>query len=67
MTLPRLPSILYHETVIVYWYIATSAQRADAMPATKDEIATRFTELAFRYGYRRTAVEDVARELRISK
>jgi AcrR family transcriptional regulator len=37
------------------------------MPATKDEIAAKFMELAFRYGYRRTAVEDVARELRISK
>ena len=37
------------------------------MPATKDEIATTFLELAFRYGYRRTAVEDVARELHISK
>ena len=37
------------------------------MPATKDEIAAKFMELAFRYGYRRTAVEDVARELHISK
>jgi AcrR family transcriptional regulator len=37
------------------------------MPATKDEIARKFSELAFRYGYRRTAVEDVARELHISK
>ena len=37
------------------------------MPATKDEIAAKFMELAFRFGYRRTAVEDVARELRISK
>lgn len=37
------------------------------MPASKDEIATLFMDLAFRYGYRRTAVEDVARELRISK
>ena len=37
------------------------------MPATKDEIASRFMELAFRHGYRRTAVEDVARELHISK
>ena len=37
------------------------------MPASKDEIAARFMELAFRYGYRRTAVEDVARELHISK
>lgn len=37
------------------------------MPATKDEIAQKFMGLAFRYGYRRTAVEDVARALRISK
>ncbi len=37
------------------------------MPATKDEIATKFMELAVRYGFKRTAVEDVARELRISK
>jgi AcrR family transcriptional regulator len=37
------------------------------MPATKDEIAATFMELAFRHGYRRTAVEDVARVLRISK
>ena len=37
------------------------------MPATKDEIAEKFLELAFRFGYRRTAVEDVARELHISK
>ena len=37
------------------------------MPATKDEIAQTFMALAFRYGYRRTAVEDVARQLRISK
>lgn len=37
------------------------------MPATKDEIAKKFSELAFRFGYRRTAVEDVARELHISK
>jgi AcrR family transcriptional regulator len=37
------------------------------VPAGKDEIATTFTELAFRYGYRRTAVEDVARKLHISK
>ena len=37
------------------------------MPASKDEIAASFMELAFRYGYRRTAVEDVARELHISK
>jgi AcrR family transcriptional regulator len=37
------------------------------MPATKDEIAQKFMDLAFRFGYRRTAVEDVARALRISK
>jgi AcrR family transcriptional regulator len=37
------------------------------MPATKDEIARKFLELALRHGYRRTAVEDVARALRISK
>jgi len=37
------------------------------MPATKDDIADKFMELAVRYGYRRTAVEDVARELHISK
>ena len=37
------------------------------MPATKDEIALTFMGLAVRYGFRRTAVEDVARPLRISK
>jgi AcrR family transcriptional regulator len=37
------------------------------VPASKDEIATKFMELAFRFGYRRTAVEDVALELHISK
>lgn len=37
------------------------------MPATKDQIATTFMSLVFRHGYRRTAVEDVARDLRISK
>jgi len=37
------------------------------VPATKDEIAQTFMALAFRFGYRRTAVEDVARQLRISK
>lgn len=37
------------------------------MPASKDEIAAKFLELASRYGYRRTSVEDVARALRISK
>ncbi len=37
------------------------------MPATKDEIAAKFLELAIRFGHRRAAVEDVARELHISK
>ncbi|MDI6901721.1 MAG: helix-turn-helix domain-containing protein [Anaerosomatales bacterium] len=37
------------------------------MPATKDEIATEFRAQVLRYGYRRAAVEDVARSLRISK
>lgn len=37
------------------------------MPATKDEIAMEFRKLVLRYGYRRAAVEDVARALRISK
>jgi len=37
------------------------------VPAGKDEIADKFLELAIRYGYRRTAVEDVARDLHISK
>ena len=37
------------------------------MPATQDEIASKFLEMAFRYGYRRTSIEDVARALRISK
>jgi AcrR family transcriptional regulator len=37
------------------------------MPATKDEIALTFMGLALRYGFRRTAVENVARALRISK
>ena len=37
------------------------------MPATKEEIAAKFMELAFRFGYKRTAVEDVARALHISK
>jgi AcrR family transcriptional regulator len=37
------------------------------MPATKDEIALSFMGLAVRFGFRRTAVEDVARALRISK
>jgi TetR/AcrR family transcriptional repressor of mexJK operon len=37
------------------------------MPATKDEIARTFGELALRYGYRRASVDDVARALHISK
>jgi AcrR family transcriptional regulator len=37
------------------------------MPATKDQIATEFRDLVLRFGYRRAAVEDVARSLRISK
>jgi len=37
------------------------------LPATKDEIALTFMGLAVRYGFRRTAVEDVAKALRISK
>ena len=37
------------------------------MPATKDQIATEFRKLVLRYGYRRAAVEDVSRSLRISK
>ena len=37
------------------------------MPATRDEIAVEFRKLVLRYGYRRAAVEDVARVLRISK
>jgi len=37
------------------------------VPATKEQIARTFGEMVTRYGYRRTAVEDVARALRISK
>ena len=37
------------------------------MPASGDEIAATFMGLAFRYGFRRTSVEDVAKALRISK
>jgi AcrR family transcriptional regulator len=37
------------------------------MPATRSDIATQFMALAFRYGYRRTSIDDVARALRISK
>jgi AcrR family transcriptional regulator len=37
------------------------------VPATKDEIALTFMGLALRHGFRRTAVEDVAKARRISK
>ena len=37
------------------------------MPATKDQIAGAFGELALRFGYRRASVDDLARGLRISK
>lgn len=37
------------------------------MPATKDQIAAAFGELALRYGYRRASVDDLARTLHISK
>ena len=37
------------------------------MPATKEEIAQAFMILAFRYGFRRTTIEDVAKSLHISK
>ena len=37
------------------------------MTATKDEIAGAFNELAARYGFRRTSINDVARALRISE
>ena len=37
------------------------------MPPTKDEIAAAFGQLALRYGYRRAAVDDLARVLHISK
>ena len=37
------------------------------MPATRDQIAATFGELAMRYGYRRASVDDVARTLHISK
>ena len=53
---------MYWNTIIVSWY----RERCE-MPATEEEIAAKFMELAFRYGYRRTSVEDVARALRISK
>ena len=53
---------MYEETKSVYTY-----PREPRMPATKDEIALTFMGLAVRYGFRRTAVEDVAKALRISK
>jgi AcrR family transcriptional regulator len=37
------------------------------MPATRDEIAAAFRDLALRYGYRRASIDDVARALRVSK
>jgi AcrR family transcriptional regulator len=37
------------------------------MPATRDEIAAAFGELAMRYGYGRASVDDLARLLHISK
>ena len=37
------------------------------MPATRDDIALTFMGLTVRYGFKRTAVEDVARALRVSK
>ncbi len=37
------------------------------MPASRDEIAATFMGLAFRYGFKCTSVEDVAKALRISK
>jgi AcrR family transcriptional regulator len=37
------------------------------MPASRDEIAAVFMGLAFRYGFKRTSVEDVAKVLHISK
>jgi len=37
------------------------------MPASREEIAAAFGELALRYGYRRASVDDVARALHISK
>lgn len=38
-----------------------------AMPATRDQIALVFMAMAFRYGFRKTSVQDVAKALRISK
>ena len=47
---------MYAETKIV-----SRITRSIRMPATKDEIALSFMALAVRFGFRRTAVEDVAR------
>jgi len=53
---------MYAETITVYAYTESIC-----MPATKDEIALTFMGLALRYGFRRTAVDDVAKALRVSK
>lgn len=37
------------------------------VPATPEEIAAHFGNLVLRYGYRRASVDDVARDLRLSK
>jgi len=37
------------------------------MPASKEEIATKFMALAYRYGFARTTIEDVVGALHISK
>ena len=55
--------MMYAETTIVFYVLRETIR----MPATKDEIALTFMALAVRFGFRRTAVEDVARQLRISK
>ncbi len=54
--------MMYASTVIVFSYTKDAS-----MPATKDEIANEFRRLVLHHGYRRAAVEDVARSLRISK
>ena len=57
--------MMYRETLVVSAYRRDDSKGCHlCRPPT---IAATFMELAFRYGYRRTAVEDVARELRISK
>jgi AcrR family transcriptional regulator len=61
LTVRTLRPILYQKTILVSKY------KAVTMPATKDEIAEAFLGLAFRFGYRRTTIEDVARSLHISK